>query len=140
MIIYIIFLCLISLRIIPSRPLYCIIANGKILFFLCLNSILFYIYTCIYMLAHHVSAAPWAVVPQAALSMEFSKQEYWSRLPFPASGDLLTQESNQCISCIGRQILYHSATWEASMFTYNTSFIHSSVEYVPCFDINRFGS
>ena len=39
-------ICLISLRIIPSRPI-CIIANGKILFFLWLNSILLYIYICV---------------------------------------------------------------------------------------------
>ena len=26
---------------------------------------------------------------QASLSMGFSRQEYWSRLPFPTSGDLL---------------------------------------------------
>ena len=25
---------------------------------------------------------------QAPLSMEFSKQEYWSRLPFPSPGDI----------------------------------------------------
>ena len=29
---------------------------------------------------------PWGVVCQAPLSMEFSSQEYWSRLPFPAPG------------------------------------------------------
>ena len=28
------------------------------------------------------------VVRQAPLSMEFSKQEYWSGLPFPSPGDL----------------------------------------------------
>ena len=28
---------------------------------------------------------------QAPLSMEFSRQEYWSGLPFPTSGDLLDQ-------------------------------------------------
>ena len=27
--------------------------------------------------------------PQDPLSMEFSKQEYWSELPFPPPGDLL---------------------------------------------------
>ena len=27
-------------------------------------------------------ATPWTVAHQAPLSMEFSKQEYWSRLPF----------------------------------------------------------
>ena len=26
--------------------------------------------------------------PQAPLSMEFSRQEYWSGLPFPSPGDL----------------------------------------------------
>ena len=32
---------------------------------------------------------PWTVAHQAPLSMEFSRQEYWSGLPFPPPGDLL---------------------------------------------------
>ena len=31
---------------------------------------------------------PWTVARQAPLSMEFSRQEYWSGLPFPFPGDL----------------------------------------------------
>ena len=31
---------------------------------------------------------PWTAARQAPLSMGFSRQEYWSRLPFPSSGDL----------------------------------------------------
>ena len=31
---------------------------------------------------------PWTVALQALLSMEFSRQEYWSGLPFPSPGDL----------------------------------------------------
>ena len=31
---------------------------------------------------------PWMVAHQAPLSMEFSRQEYWSGLPFPPPGDL----------------------------------------------------
>ena len=31
---------------------------------------------------------PWAVARQAPLSMEFSRQEYWSGLSFPSPGDL----------------------------------------------------
>ena len=31
---------------------------------------------------------PWTVACQAPLSMEFSRQEYWSGLPFPSAGDL----------------------------------------------------
>ena len=31
---------------------------------------------------------PWTVACQASLSMGFSRQEYWSGLPFPSLGDL----------------------------------------------------
>ena len=31
---------------------------------------------------------PWTVACQAPLSMGFSRQEYWSGLPFPHPGDL----------------------------------------------------
>ena len=34
-------------------------------------------------------ATPWTAANQAPLSMGFSRQEYWSGLPFPSSGDLL---------------------------------------------------
>ena len=34
------------------------------------------------------SAIPWTVAYQAPPSMEFSRQEYWSGLPLPSSGDL----------------------------------------------------
>ena len=34
------------------------------------------------------SVAPWTVAHQAPLSMEFSRQEYWSGLPIPIPGDL----------------------------------------------------
>ena len=33
-------------------------------------------------------AMPWIVALQAPLPMEFSRQEYWSGLPFPSPGDL----------------------------------------------------
>ena len=35
-----------------------------------------------------VTETPWTVARQAPLSMEFSRQEYWSGLPFPSPGDL----------------------------------------------------
>ena len=35
---------------------------------------------------------PWTVASQAPLSMEFSRQEYCSGLPFPSSGDLANPE------------------------------------------------
>ena len=33
-------------------------------------------------------ATPWTVAHQVLLSMKFSRQEYWSGLPFPPPGDL----------------------------------------------------
>ena len=33
-------------------------------------------------------ATPWTVAYQAPPSMELSRQEYWSGLPFPSPGDL----------------------------------------------------
>ena len=33
-------------------------------------------------------ATPWTAACQAPLPMEFSRQEYWSGLPFPSPGDL----------------------------------------------------
>ena len=46
------------------------------------------------------SAAPWTVVYQASLSMEFSRQEYWSGLPFPPvnSKKIPSEGSNRIVA------------------------------------------
>ena len=47
-------------------------------------------FNCIILFCHGgLFATPWTVARQAPLSMEFSRQEYWSGLPFPSPGDLL---------------------------------------------------
>ena len=62
---------------------------------------------CVHVLSHfsHVwlFATPWTVACKALLSMGFSRQEYWSGLPFPPPGVSsrhrdLTQVSN--VSCL----------------------------------------
>ena len=51
-----------------------------------------------------LSATSWTVV--CLCPVEFSRQEYWSGLPFPSPGIFLTQGSNPgLLHC--RQILYH---------------------------------
>ena len=47
--------------------------------------------------------------------MGFSRQKYWSGLPFPSLRIFLAQGLNLSLLhlLIGRQILYHSTTWEA---------------------------
>ena len=48
---------------------------------------------CVQSLSHvHLFVALWTIGHQAPLSMEFSRQEYWSRLPFPTPGDLPSSE------------------------------------------------
>ena len=45
---------------------------------------------CVYVCAQSclTLATPWTAAPQAPQSMTFSRQEYWSRWPFPFPGDL----------------------------------------------------
>ena len=60
------------------------------------------------------SVTPWIVTHQAPLSMEFSRQEYWSTLPFPSPGDLpdpgIEPASLGSLSLAGR----FCTTWEYS--------------------------
>ena len=51
-------------------------------------------------------STPWTIAYQAPLSMERSRQEYWSWLPFPSPGESNLQGSNLgFLRC--RQMLYH---------------------------------
>ena len=69
------------------------------------------------MLSHvQLFVTPWTEAIQAPLSMAFSRQEYWSGLPFPPPGDLPhpgIKPTVSCLFCIGRWILYHCITWGA---------------------------
>ena len=63
-------------------------------------------------------ATLWTVAHQAPLFMGFSRQDYWSELPFPSPGDLLPNsgiEPMTHVSCIYRQVLT-SATWKSWHF------------------------
>ena len=44
------------------------------------------------------SAIPWSVTCQAPLFMKFSRQEYWSGLPFPSPEDLPNDQTQ--VTCI----------------------------------------
>ena len=72
-------------------------------------------------------AIPWTVAHQAPLSMGFSRQEYWSGLPFPSPEDLPNPGIEPgCLHC--RQTLYRLSYqgkyWiEMSIKTFTFSFI-----------------
>ena len=44
-----------------------------------------------------IFATPWTIACQASLSVEFSRQEYWSGLPFSTPGDIPNPESLLCL-------------------------------------------
>ena len=41
---------------------------------------------CVSLICVRLFAAPWTVARQTPLPMEFSRQEYWSEVPFPTPG------------------------------------------------------
>ena len=47
-----------------------------------------YLYVPVELSHIQLFATPWSVASQASLSMEFSRQEYWSGWPFPSPGYL----------------------------------------------------
>ena len=54
------------------------------------------------------SVALWTVVCQAPLSMQFSRQEYWSELPFPTPGYLLQPGVKPASPTLAGGFFYHS--------------------------------
>ena len=53
------------------------------------NHLILYHTVCVKLLSLiRLFATPWTVGHQTPLSMRFSRQEYWSGLPFPSPGDL----------------------------------------------------
>ena len=73
--------------------------------------------------------------------MEFSKQEYWSKLPFPTPGDLPDPGNESvfpAVSCIGRWLLFFF--FFVLFFTTNASLGNPFVEYLPgvnCRGLNK---
>ena len=69
---------------------------------------------CVCCLSHMwLFVTPWTRVLQAALSMGFSRQEYWSGFPCPPPGESSQPRDETCISgisCIGRWLLYQWLT------------------------------
>ena len=61
-------------------------------------------------------ATSWTVAHQAPLSMEFSRQEYWSGLLFPTPGEssqLRVQTTSLMFPAVAGRFFTTGATWEA---------------------------
>ena len=64
----------------------------------------------------------WTLALQAPLSMGFSRQEHWSRLPFPPLGDLLNPGIEPLSPALAGRFFTTSTAWEAQVL----------VLFVPC--------
>ena len=63
-----------------------------------------------------LTAVPWTVACQTSLSIEVSRQEYWSRLPLHTPGDLPNPGIEPTAfgpSALAGRFFTASATWEA---------------------------
>ena len=96
----------------------------------------------------------WTIAHRAPRSVGFSRQEYWSGVPFPSPGDLLTP-GTECVSlrspALAGGFFTTSATWEAlinyvgyeaifwSKHTYNSKMkeVYSLCTYIYMFLIQR---
>ena len=47
-----------------------------------------FVWICVHSVVSDSFATPWTAAHQASLSLEFSRHEYWSGLPFPTPGAL----------------------------------------------------
>ena len=84
---------------------------------------------CACVLSHvQLFATLWTVAQQAPLSMGFSRQEYWSALPFPSLGHLPDPGLSPCrlhlLHC--RWLLYHLSHWGMQLLSHYHQF--SSVQ------------
>ena len=71
---------------------------------------------CAFVLSHvRLFAIQWTVACQAPLSVEFPRQQYWSRLPFPSPEDLPDPAITPVSPALAGDFFFfnHWATWEA---------------------------
>ena len=90
---------------------------------------------CAWLLSHVWLLQPhaWTVAHQSPLSVEFSRQEYWSMLPFPTSKDLSNQGLNQHLESTALAGRFFTTVPPGKPF-YHTLFIHCSIDgHLSCF-------
>ena len=64
----------------------------------------------------HLFETPWTIALQVPMSIEFSRREYWSGLPFPAPGNLPNpgiEPMSLASPAVAGGFFTTSTTWEA---------------------------
>ena len=89
-------------------------------------------------LLNHIQlfSTPWTAACQPPLFIKFSRQEYWSRLPFPTPGDLLDpgiETSSLASPALVGGFFATSATWEAYLCVCVCMYTYICVCCIYCF-------
>ena len=95
----------------------CLFINGVVIRNLCLLWIHALMLRCFCRVSLFV--IPWTAACQAPLSTGFSKQEHWSGLPCPPSGDLCVpgiEPTSLTSPALAGGFLITTVTWEAPIF------------------------
>ena len=77
-------------------------------------------------------ATPWTVAHQAPPSMGFSRQEYWSGLPFPSPGDLPDPGIEQVSPTLQTDSLPTEPTGNPLQRIFRTNFLYDGLVGSPC--------
>ena len=111
-----------KLRSLGELNKFCKYLSGNEIRVLCmfvLNSLIILVRILVCVLSSSVVSSslwfPWTVAHKAPLSMEFSRQEYWSELPFPSPGNhpgLEIEPTSVVAPALAGVFFHHSATWE----------------------------
>ena len=88
-----------------------------------------YINVCVQMLSHvQLFGTPWTIACQSHLFMGFSRQEYWSGVPFPSPGNLPypgIEPVSLMSPALAGGFFTTSATWEAQYTNKYIVFLYS---------------
>ena len=93
------------------------------------------VYVCVHMQSFEANsfATPWTVACQVPLSVEFSRQEYQSGLPFPIPGvlpDLGMEPSSLTSPALAGRFFTTNTTWKTTyvcMCVYTYMYTHTHV-------------
>ena len=108
--------------------------GSSILLILCLFGLVYLLFSVMIQWSRSVvsdSVTPWTVVYQAPPSMGFSRQEYWSGVPFPSPGDLPKLGIEPRSPALQADALLSDTTLVCSLSSCDHIRVNAVVEIVP---------
>ena len=97
------------------------VLNRVLLLYSRYSLVIYFMHSCMLSCFSHVQlfVTLWTVAHQALLSMGFSRQEYWSKLPCPSPRDLPSpriEHSSLTSPALAGKFFTTSSTWEILLF------------------------